>query len=142
MGLTLTELNIGGEKMTVKEADPGDIAFVFPSWMANARQLRNTRIEIFNRFYEGVVQSLLETEPVVILTEKGKDTIHAWACGRPPNILRFAYVPDKLRGHGFGRAVISAVLRGYPETIFVTSSPLSRPHHPRFFYNPFLTRAA
>lgn len=135
-------IEIAGQRMTVRDAVADDIALIFPTWMESARDLRQTRLTIFNRFYEHVVRGLLETESAVVLTREGKNTIHAWACGRAPNLLHFAYVPVHLRGNGFGRAVISAVLEGYPETVFVTSSPLAQPHHKRFQFNPFVMRAA
>ncbi len=134
-------LDIADEKVTIRDAVAEDVALIFPTWMEAARQLRQTRRHIFNQFYENVVRSLLETESAAVLTREGGETIHAWACGRPPNLLHFAYVPFALRHHGFGRAVIEAVLEGYPQTIYVTSSPLSIPDHRRLVYNPFVMRA-
>lgn len=134
-------LILAGERMVVRAAEPEDVSLIFPTWMESARDLRQTRLTVFNRDYPGVVRGLLETEPAVVLTREGKNTIHAWACGRAPNLLHFAYVPLHLRSNGFGRAVISAVLEGYPETIYVTSSPLAQPHHKRFVFNPFVRAA-
>lgn len=130
------------ERLVIREAVADDVSFIFPSWMECARQLRQTRRAVFDKFYPDRVRELLETEPAVVMMREGKTAIHAWACGRPPNLLHFAYVPEKLRRHGFGRAVITAVLESYPATVFVTSSPLSLPNHPRFIFNPFLTRTA
>lgn len=139
-------VELHGERMVVKDATEHDVPFIFSSWMEEARRLRGNRedrgvrLVVFNAFYPHVVQSLLETESAVVMYREGKDTIHAWACGRPPNLLHFAYVPEKLRRKGFGRAVIDSVLGGYPKTIYVTSSPLSLPHHSRLIYNPYVMR--
>ncbi len=133
-------LELAGEQVTVREAEPYDVELIFPTWMESARQLRQTRRAVFNRFYESIVRDLLETEPAVVLTKSGGSTIHAWACGRPPNLLHFAYVPYALRNHGLGRAVIEAVLGNYPSTVWVTSSPCSIPDHKRFIYNPYVLR--
>jgi hypothetical protein len=135
-------IDLHGERMVLKDATEHDAPFIFSSWMEEARRLRQTRLQVFNAYYPNVVQGLLETESAVVLYREGKDTIHAWACGRGPNLLHFAYVPVNLRRSGFGRAVIDTVLDGYPKTIHVTSSPLSLPHHPRFVYNPFVMRQA
>lgn len=126
--------------MVVRKAEPDDVAFIFPTWMESARQLRQgiTRLGIFDSFYPDLVTRLIETEDAFVLTSEGKNTIHAWACGRGPNLLHFAYVPHKLRGEGFARAVITDVLGGYPSTIFVTASPLSLSNHARFVHNPYL----
>lgn len=133
-------IEIAGERLTIRDAVAEDVELIFPTWMEAARQLRHTRRAVFNQFYPNVVRGLLETESAVVLTKEGGFTIHAWACGRPPNLLHFAYVPYALRHHGFGRAVISGVLEGYPETVYVTSSPLSIRDHRRFVYNPFVMR--
>lgn len=137
-----TKVEIEGVGFVIREAVADDISLIFPTWMESARQLRNTRLAIFNAFFPAVVRSLLETERAVVATREGNNTIHAWACGRAPNLLHFAYVPANLRGRGIGRAVISGVLDGYPNTIFVTSSPLSLRHHSRYIYNPFAMRTA
>ncbi len=134
-------LDIAGERVSIRPAVEKDVQFIFPTWMEAARQLRQTRRSIFDQFYEHVVKGLLEVESAVVLTKEGGTTIHAWACGRPPNLLHFAYVPFALRDHGFGRAVIESVLGGYPKTIYVTTSPISRRDHRRFVYNPYLVRA-
>ncbi len=134
-------IDLAGERVTIREAVAGDVEFIFPTWMEAARQLRYTRRAVFNQFYEPVVRGLLEMESAVVLTKEGGTTLHAWACGRPPNLLHFAYVPFALRRHGFGRAVIESVLGGYPPTIYVTSSPLSMREHRRFVFNPYIVRA-
>ena len=133
-------LEVAGEKVSIREAIPDDVEFIFPSWVANAFHMRNTRRPVFDGFYPAFVRRLLETESAVVLTREGQDKIHAWACGRAPNLLHFAYVPFPIRHHGFGRAVIESVLDGYPATIYVTSSPLSQANHRRFLYNPFVLR--
>lgn len=139
MGVIATIDITEGHRLVVRDGEKEDYGFVFSSWMMVARELRDTRLEVFNQFYEHkVVRPLLETERVVVLSDAESDTLHGWACARGSNLLHFAYVADKLRGNGFGRSVVSAALRGYPKTVYVTSSPLSRPHHPRFIYNPFL----
>lgn len=135
-----TTLTIADERVTVRDAVADDVSLIIPTWMESARKLRHTRRAIFNQFYPHVVRGLLETESAVVLTKEGGETIHAWACGRPPNLLHFAYVPFALRGAGFGRAVISAVLDGYPDTVYVTSSPLSDRDHRRFLFNPYIMR--
>lgn len=131
-----------GERMTIRDATADDVGLIFATWMESARQLRNARLSIFDKFYPDVVRSLLETETAAVMTLEGKDAIHAWACGRAPNLLHFAYVPKNLRGHGLGRAVIDATLGGYPATVFVTATPLSNANHRRFVYNPFVMRTA
>lgn len=133
-------LEVAGERVSIREAVPGDVELIFPTWVAQAFNLRNVRRGVFDSFYPKVVAGLLETESAVVLTREGQDKIHAWACGRAPNLLHFAYVPFPIRKHGFGRAVIESVLEGYPDTIYVTSSPLSDRQHRRFVYNPFLLR--
>lgn len=135
-------ITIHGQELLLRDATVDDVDFIFSSWMDCARTLRQTRLSVFNRFYPDVVRGLLETELAVVLTRAGSDAIHAWACGRPPNLLHFAYVPKNLQRAGFGHAVIEAVLDGYPQTVYVTSSPLALPHHQRFVYNPFIVRTA
>ena len=137
--MTTKTVTIEGETFTIRHALPGDVSLIFPSWMEAARELRNTRRSVFDAHYPDVVRSLLETEPAHVATW-GDDTIVAWACGRPPNLLHFAWTGYKFRGIGLGRAVIEAVLEGYPATVWVTSSPLGAPNHRRFVYNPFLRR--
>jgi hypothetical protein len=131
-------IELAGQTMTLRDAGAEDVELIFPTWMEAARQLRQCNRAVFDQYYQHVVRALMETESAVVLTREGSDTIHAWACGRPPNLLHFAYVPFKLRRHGFGRAVIEAVLEGYPHIIYVTSSPLSIRDHRRFVYNPYV----
>lgn len=132
-------VELQGTRLTLRRAKVDEIGLVFATWMSAARQLRgNVRLSVFNRFYPDIVHRLLETEPVVTLTREGEDTPHAWACGRPENLLHFAYVPFKLRGNGLGREVVRAVLGDYPSTVWVTASPLTIPHHARYVYNPYL----
>lgn len=139
--MTPIVVDIAGERMLIRDAIPEDVSLIFSTWIQAAKGLRQVRLSIFNSHYAPVVRRLLETEPAVVMTREGGTAIHAWACGRPPNLLHFAYVPASLRGNGFGRAVMSAVLGGYPESVYVTSSPLAIPNHRRFQFNPF-TRAA
>lgn len=124
--------------MAIRPAEAEDVSHIFPTWMEAARQLRQCNRSIFDQFYPHVVRALIETEAAVVMTLEGGQAIQAWACGRPPNLLHFAYVPFKLRSHGLGKAVISAVLEGYPPTIYVTSSPVSIRDHHRLVYNPYV----
>ncbi len=137
-----TTREIADVTVTLGDMRPEDRGGVFASWMDCARQLRQTRMAVFNEYYPHIVEALLDTDRVTVCWRDGSKGWHAWACGQAPNLLHFAYVPAPLRGHGFGRAVIEHVLGGYPKTVFVTSSPLSLPNHPRFVYNPFVLRAA
>ena len=129
---------IQDQTFDLRSARMDDMPFIFSTWMESARQLRNTRMSIFNSHYPDLVRRLMSSEAAFVLASPASDALHAWACGRSPNLLHFAYVPHKLRGYTFGRAVISAVLKDYPKTVFVTSSPLSQPNHTRFIYNPFV----
>jgi hypothetical protein len=129
-------VDIEGEAFNVREAGPSDLGFVFSTWMESAREIRQCRLSVFNTYYPDRVRELLKTEPVHVAERNS--TLHGWACGAAPNVLRFAYVPYALRGHGLGRALIEAALGGYPGTVWVTGSPLSLPNHKRFVFNPFL----
>jgi hypothetical protein len=131
-------VELADQRMLIREAEPEDVAYIFPTWMEAARQLRQCNRAVFDQYYQHVVRALMETEPAVVMQQEGGSAIHTWACGRPPNLLHFAYVPYKLRGAGFGRAVVEAVLGGYPSTIYVTSSPLSVRDHRRIVYNPYV----
>lgn len=137
-------IEVGGEKFTVREAIESEMGLVFSTWMESARDLHShhVRRNVFNHSYPDLVTRLLKTEPVYVLIREGKDVPHAWACGREPNVLHFAYVPFDLRGNGLGREVINACLEGYPKMIWVTSSPLAIRNHARFVYNPFIQRHA
>lgn len=134
-------IEIAGALVTLRDAGVDDVGYIFSTWMEAARQLRQTRRAVFNQFYENVVRGLIESESVIALTTEGGSALHAWACGRPPNLLHFAYVPHGIRGQGFGRAVIESVLGAYPSTVYVTSSPLSIRDHRRLVYNPYVMRA-
>jgi predicted GNAT family acetyltransferase len=130
-------IEIGGETFTLRVAAEDDRRFVFATWCAAARELRNVRRSVFDVFYPVRVQRFLSETPVHVLASRA-DTLVAWACGRESDTLHFAYVPAHLRGHGLGRAVVESVLGGYPERVWVTSSPLSIANHRRFVFNPFL----
>ncbi len=134
-------MRIDDQDLIVREATyEEERSVMLATWIASARQLRHMKLSVFNEFYPQFATALLLAGKNCVVTSKGKETVHAWACGAAPNVLHYAYVPHKLRGVGLGRAVIEAALGGYPKTIFVTASRLAKPHHGRFVYNPLLLR--
>lgn len=142
MGSNSPTVDVAGESFGLRRMRESDRNAVFASWMRSAREeLKETKyvsLEVFQRSYQPFVETLLDTERTIVLYRPASPgVVHAWACAGGPDILHWAYVPWLIRGHGFGRAVMTAALAGYPKKIW-TTTPVGRVDQGRFSFNPFM----
>jgi hypothetical protein len=132
--------------ITIREYDGtrrGERGFVISTWH---RSYGHTRAGVDRSVYGAEQGDLVErildadhTRTVVACSGKNDDTLHAWACGRPPALLHYAYVPPELRRDGLATRLIAHLLGGVREQIDATHQwPFLGP---RFRFNPYpLTR--
>lgn len=136
----MTEVVVAGVTFRAREMTLPDRNVVFATWMRSARQslerTKHVAFDVFQRSYPGFVEGLLDTQRTVVLyRESDPAVVHAWACGRAPDVLHWAYVPFRLRGEGVGRAAVTALLGSYPQRIDVTTRVRGSD---RWVFNPFV----
>lgn len=123
--------------MIAREMTKADRPYVVNTWGNNASYPGLRRRDVF-----ALADRLLDAYPVVrtVCLVTG-DTVHAWACGEGERTLHYVYVPDKLRGRGLARRVVTLLFNNYPMRIEVTHQWPDESHG-RFVHLPSLLAKA
>lgn len=106
--------------LSTRDWTPDDESFVMSTWTDSYRyglrdRERGAGMPRFRRFY---VEPILRQSPrVVVLCSPGEPrALHGHAVATPSG-LAWVYVTKDLRGHGYGRQLIDAVLGTYPDEV-------------------------
>lgn len=107
-------------ELLTRMAMADDMAFVRATWMQSHvfKARDRTRAHSGWVFQKTYIAPILAERPriVVLCSPDRPSALHGHAVAIR-DALAWVYVPFDLRGHGYGRQVITAALGGYPETI-------------------------
>lgn len=99
----------------IREARDTDMPWILGTWVGSHKsRLPGRRRHELARF-RAHVNAILASRPVLAVMSSGPmlDTLHAWACATPHEMLWYAYVPRELEGNGLARAVIAAAFGNF-----------------------------
>ncbi len=98
-------------------AHPGDLPYVLATWPRSYVGAYKGR-DSFAEFRRSYMDPIMKADPaiVVLCSPESHATLHGYAVAAG-KALAWVYVAKDLRGQGYAREAITAVLRGYPSEI-------------------------